>query len=332
MGVSVTKDQYDRACSVDLYEFLVQNHPSAVKVEYGSVLLLADKHVSVKRGYHGYRNFRYEVPPKGVHDPEKAGNNVDYLMYWLGYSYQDAVLALIGESGADSSYVPVVNPPIPETKEITLPKPLDGRYKNLYAYMISRKIPSETIQMLIDKGILYQSAEGNNIVFVNPQGDYCEMRGTNSYADRRCSKRKECERYTSGEHTWCTQMETCAAYKPDPFHGCRKTRPDRFWYLDSDPKEPTKHIYVCEAAMDAVSLYVIHQRQHVEGKGVYVSIGGVANQQTIDRISRWSKNSNVVLAVDNDQAGQDCRDRNPDLAYILPKNKDWNDDLKKGDY
>ncbi len=322
MGVSVSKDQYQRACSVDLYEYLVQNHSSAVKVEYGSCLLLADKHVSVKRGYHGYRNFR----------TDEKGNNIDYLMNFLGYDYQTAVLSLIGETSVETTYVPVVNPAIPETKEITLPKPLDGRYKNLYAYMTARKIPSETIQMLIDKGILYQSAEGNNIVFVNPQGDYCEMRGTNSFADRRCSKRKECERYISGEHTWCTQMDTCTDYKPDPFHGCRKTRPDRFWYLDPDSNEPTKHIYVCEAAMDAVSLYVIHQRQHVEGKNVYVSIGGVANQQTIDRLTRGSKHSNVVLAVDNDQAGQDCRDRNPDLAYLLPKNKDWNDDLKRGDY
>lgn len=89
MGVAVSKDQYKRACSVDLYEFLLQNHPSAVKVEYSSALLLADKHVSVKRGYHGYRNFR----------TDEKGNNIDYLMNFLGYSYPEAVLALIGESG-----------------------------------------------------------------------------------------------------------------------------------------------------------------------------------------------------------------------------------------
>lgn len=322
MGVSVSKDQYKQACSVDLYEFLIQNHPSAVEVEYGCALLLADKHVSVKRGYHGYRNFR----------TDEKGNNIDYLMNFLGYSYPEAVLALLGESSVGLSYMPIVNPVIPETKKITLPKPSEGQYKNLYAYMMARGIPSETIQMLIDKGILYQSEQGNNIVFNNPQGDYCEMRGTNSYADRRCAKRKECVRYTSGKHTWCTQMNLCTDYKPDPFHGCKKTRADRFWYLDPVPKKRTSCVYICEAAMDAVSLYVIHQRQHKEGKSVYVSIGGVANQQTINRLIRGSNHSNVVLAVDNDQAGQDCRDRNPDLAYILSKNKDWNDDLKRGDY
>ena len=322
MAVSVSKEQYVRACSVDLYEFLIKNHSSAVKLEYGSALLLSDKHVSVKKGFHGYKNFRNN----------ESGNNVDYLMNFLGYNYQKAVLALIGESEADNEYVPVANPVIPETKEIILPKPLDGRYKNLYAFLLARKIPTDVIHTLINQGILYQSAEGNNIVFVNPQGDYCELRGTNSYADRRCKKRDECARYCSGDHSWCKQMESCIDYKPDPFHGCKKTRPDRFWYFDPDPGKLTENIYVCEAAIDAVSLYVIHQKQNKSGKSVYVSIGGVANQKTIERLLRGSKNSAVVLAVDNDEAGQECRNRNPELPYILPKNKDWNDDLKKGDF
>lgn len=322
MGISVSKEQYKRACSVDLYEFLLRVHGAAVKQQYGSVLLLADQHISVKRGFHGYRNFR----------TDETGNNVDYLVNFLGYDYQGAVLALIGESGVNSEYVPVVNPSIPEAKEIMLPKPLDGRYKNLYAFLTARKIPAEVIQLLVDQGILYQSAEGNNIVFVNPQGDYCELRGTNSYADRRCKKRDGCERYCSGDHSWCSQMNTCQDYKPDPFHGCKKTRPDRFWYLDPNPGVPSEQIYVCEAAIDAVSLYIIHQRQDKVGKSVYVSIGGAANQKTIERLSRASKHSVVVLAVDNDEAGRECRERNPELPYILPKNKDWNDDLKRGDY
>lgn len=323
MGVSVSKDQYDRACSVDLFEFLLHNHLSAVKVEYGSALLLADKHVSVKRGFHGYRNFR----------TDEKGNNIDYLMNFLGYDYQMAVLALIGDVGTQTDYVPVVNPPIPETKEIALPEPLEGRYKNLYAFLIARKIPVDVIQMLIERGILYQSKKGNNIVFVNPQGDYCELRGTNSYADRRCRKRTECSRYCSGDHTWCKEMDDCVDYKPDPFHGCRKTRPDRFWYFDPDPSKTTQYIYVCEAAIDAISLYVIHGKQgHTDKKSVYVSIGGAANQKTINRIFRKSKPGTVILAVDNDVAGQECRNRNPELTYVLPRNKDWNDDLKMGDY
>lgn len=323
MSVYVSKQQYDKACSVDLYDFLIRMHGSSVKQKYGSALLLADQHVSVRPGFHGYRNFR----------TGETGNNVDYLMNFLGYDYQGAVLALIGEICQGNDPIPVVNPTIPRKKGIDLPKPLDGRYRNLYAFLTARKIPADVIQLLIDRGLLYQSEKWNNVIFVSPQGDYCELRGTNSYADHRCRKRNECERYSSADHRWCSQMAFCQDYKPDPFHGCRKTRPDRFWYFDPKPGEPSEYIYICEAAIDAVSLYVIHQRKKNNGgKSVYVSIGGVANQQAIDRLVRGSKHRKVVLAVDNDQAGQDCRDRNPDLAYVLPKNKDWNDDLKKGDY
>lgn len=320
MPVFVSKEQYMRACSVDLYEFLLQSHPKAVKPMYGSVVLLADKHISVKRGFHGYMDFQ----------TGDTGNNIDYLMNFLGYTYPEAVLALLGEAASDSDYSAVVNPPIPDApKEITLPKPLNGLYRNLYAYLSARKIPSAVIQRLIDEGIMYQSAEGNNIVFCSPAGDYCEIRGTNSYADRRCKKRTDCGRFHSGSHGWCTQMYDCHDYKPDPFHGCRKTRPDRFWYFSPDKDTPSKVVYVCEAAIDAVSLYVILQRQNKCEAAVFVSIGGVANQKAIDRLKRAKK---VILAVDNDPAGQECRDRNPELQFILPAGKDWNDDLKKGDF
>ena len=323
MGISVSKAQYNQACSVDLYEFLIIHHGSAVKQQYGSVLLLADPHISVKQGFHGYRNFR----------TGEKGNNIDYLMNFLGYKYQEAVLALIGGVGFD--YMPAINNtnlPVSGTKEIQLPKPANGRYKNLYAFLVARKIPPNLIQLLIDRGILYQSEIGNNIVFVNPEGDYCELRGTNSYADRRCRKRDECGRYCQGDHSWCIYMDSCPNYKSDPFHGCKKTRSDRFWYFAPESNKQIRYIYVCEAAIDAISLYVIHQKNHRTENNVYISIGGVANQQTIDRLVRGRKNSIVILAVDNDEAGQECRKRNPELEYILPQNKDWNDDLIRGNY
>lgn len=61
----------------------------------------------------------------------------------------------------------------------------------------------------------------------------------------------------------------------------------------------------------------------------YISIGGAAKQPAIDRIKRQIK---TVLAVDNDSAGQICRDRNSELPFILPVTKDWNEDLQTGQY
>lgn len=58
----------------------------------------------------------------------------------------------------------------------------------------------------------------------------------------------------------------------------------------------------------------------------YISIAGATKQPAIDRL-KLSK-LNIILAVDNDEAGQVCRDRNFDLEYILPDRKDWNEDLQ----
>ena len=58
----------------------------------------------------------------------------------------------------------------------------------------------------------------------------------------------------------------------------------------------------------------------------YISIAGVAKQPAIDRLKQ--SNLDLILAVDNDAAGQKCRDRNSELGYILPTGKDWNEDLQ----
>lgn len=56
----------------------------------------------------------------------------------------------------------------------------------------------------------------------------------------------------------------------------------------------------------------------------YVSIGGVVKQDTIDRLTGMY---NVIIAVDNDEAGDRCRECNKDCDSILPIRKDWNEDL-----
>ena len=61
----------------------------------------------------------------------------------------------------------------------------------------------------------------------------------------------------------------------------------------------------------------------------YISIARVAKQPTIDRLKR--SKIDLILAVDNDDAGQRCRNRNPDLEYILPVQKDWNEDLQSNE-
>ena len=164
----------------------------------------------------------------------------------------------------------------------------------MYAYLIKRGIPVQLIRQLEEQNLIYQEHLTNNIVFLNKEKDYCELRGTFTYAEV-------------------------------PFHGCRKTGPDRFWYMSGSGSKP-QTAYVCEAAIDAISLYIIHKKAGMAETSLYVSIGGVANQKAILRVKGLLP---VVLAVDNDCAGDECRKRNPDIPSIMPVCKDWNEDLQK---
>lgn len=346
-GVYVTPEQYRQACAVDLGTWLLTHRPDAVKLQYGCVILLADRHVSTKRGFHGYSDF------KGG----KTGNNIDYLMQYLGYTYQGAVLALLGLSADDarasrqpaseagsSSPVPVrpVASAPPAPRPVVLPDPAANN-KRVYAYLTqSRGIPGEVVNALIARRLLYQSAQGSNAVFCTPQNDYCEIRGTSTYADARCRERDDCPACVIKAHGWCVWMSSkdseypaCPSYHKDAFHGSKKASPDRFWYWQPDPSGPSTRIYVCEAVIDAISLYVIHRKASIEdaGSAVYISIGGAANQLPIDRLKEHYKDkSRIYIATDSDSAGNATRIRNAELPTIRPISKDWNQDLKGGLY
>ena len=298
--------QYDAACKADLCAFLKNRHSTEIVVERGAVYLRnsivngkrdtrKDPHSSVvvdPRYHSGY--FRAST---GEH-----GGNIQLLTRYLGYSTVDAVLALAGEAGTYSQALPI--PSIPDNDVITrdplppvFPEPADGRYRQLFAFLKGRGIPTATIQGLVDRKLLYQSKEKNNAVFINYERDWAELRGT----------------YTLGPRQFRGMVAHC--------------RRDGFWWFRSG-KDP-QVAYVCEAAIDAVSLYLIHMKHNHKDAAYYISIGGVAKQPAIDRIKR---NTKAILSVDNDQAGQECRDRNSDLDFIIPVGKDWNDDLRDGNY
>ncbi len=210
----------------------------------------------------------------------------------MGYTFVEAVQALSNVSApaqpADISQKDGIKNVPPQ-----FPAPVDGRYKNLFAYLKSRGISADTIQILVDQKKMYQEKSKNNIVFINMEKDFAEIRGT----------------YTLGK----------------PFHGIvPHSRHDGFWWFRTS-RNAAKG-YICEAAIDAISLYELHKIQGEQEEAYYISIAGAAKQPAIDRL----KNSklDIVLAVDNDASGQKCRDRNSGLEYILPVNKDWNEDLQ----
>ena len=282
---NVSKEQAASARCADLYDFLVKYHDSKFKHEGDSIRPKDNHSISIKKGYHGYKDF----------STGETGNSIDFLMNHMGFDFISAVQALSDIStltptpayhaDVQQDSIGIVPPEFPE--------PADGMYKNLFAYLRSRGISTGTIQMLVGQKIMYQEKSKNNIVFINKERDFAEVRGT----------------YTFGK----------------PFHGVvTNSRHNGFWWFRTS-KAALKG-YICESAIDAISLYELHRIHGNKEEAYYISIAGVAKHPAIDRL----KNSklHIILAVDNDAAGQNCRNKNSDLEYIIPVHKDWNEDLQ----
>lgn len=291
MGDWVDKSAIQAARKADLYSFMLSRHRNEVVIEGDSLRLRDDHSVSIKRGYSGYLDFS-----TGAH-----GNSLDFLQNYLNYDFQEAVTAL---TGAKATRPLPQQAPAPTAAASARawtgpPPPVQGQYRNLFAYLTkTRQLPAPIVQRLISDKILYQEAQYNSIIFTNPQRTFYEVRGT-----------------STGK----------------PFHQVqfRPDSPTAFWWFKSnDMYAAASAAYVCEAAIDAISLYCIHQVAGQRDNALYCGIGGVANQQRIDAIKAGAAATKcqVVIAVDNDEAGEKCRQRNNDCPYILPRLKDWNED------
>ena len=282
----INKETVSKAREVDLHGFLLSKYPDLFKKTSNNLYLKGNSSLVIHVGARTYHDFA----------TGEAGNGIDFLMNHLNYSFQEAVLALTEYARpcatTDIALGPVISG-MQHSRAIQLPSPAPFPHSRMYAFLMSRGIPAKMIRHLTDQGLLYQSAERNNVVFVNHERDYFELRGTCTFSEK-------------------------------PFHGCGKTRSDRFWYFKGGNIKPDR-VYITEGAIDAISLFLLHrQGGYPTDKSVYTSIGGVSNYTTIDRISRQIR---TVLAVDNDKAGDLCRQHYPDLEFILPVHKDWNEDL-----
>lgn len=263
----------------NLFDFLRTYHAEKIELDrHGKTLRLAANHsISVKDGYSGYLDFA----------TDERGNGIDLLTRHFGYTFQEAVAALCGDTQDFSFSSPSKTAePTEMKKKIDLP-PAATDYRRMMAYLTkSRHLPAPLVQMLVDRRLLYQAADTNNAVFVAAKRDFAEFRGT---------------------------------LTTKPYHGIAKgSRHDGVWAFPLGAG--ADHCYICESAIDAISLAAI-----LGANAYYVSIAGAAKQAAIDRIKK--SRLTVVIATDNDQAGNECRRRNADCDTIRPTGKDWNEDL-----
>lgn len=185
--MQVTKEQKDLANQVDLVDYLSSKGYTMVKLgsSYKIKVPKSEKRsgdlssLSVFENRRGWKRWSNDT---------SGGDAISFLQMNMGMTFQDAVLELIGGQGAGLSPRPIphVTPkqePV-EDKPFTLPKPCEGKFSRLFAYLTKTRMIDPTIvtALLKDKK-LYQD-ERNNVVFVGydeqKQARFGCMRGTNT--------------------------------------------------------------------------------------------------------------------------------------------------------
>ena len=264
----VSKEQLTAAREVDLLTYLRCFEPQELVHISGSTYATRT-HDSLK-----ISNGKWFWWSRGI----GGRNALDYLTAVEGLWLPEAVQRILGES-------PCIPPPpkpavlYPKTEFTLPPKHADNR--RVFAYLRSRGIDAEIINHCIKHGLLYESAQHHNCVFVGFAGDrpaYAMQRGT--LQDKR-------------------------------FVGEVVGSDKRYSFAVPMTPGDSPTLCVFESAIDALSyLTLLKQRGKDWHKANTLSLGGVGKEdrQLPPALSRYLKAAphitRIVLCLDNDEPGR----------------------------
>ena len=233
------------------------------------------------------------------HQYEQVGGDaIDFVRRFYNKLYPEAMEFLLGRSGG----VLTVSPPVQkEEKPFVLP-PKNDNMRRVFAYLLNRRgIDQEVLCAFVHKGMIYESADYHNTVFVgfdsNGNAKHAHKRGTGS------------ESSYKGNVTG-SQPEFS-------FH----------WYGQSD------RLYLFEAPIDMLSFISMQKegwRQHS-----YAASCSVSDRVLFQMLKDNPDIRQVVLCLDSDEPGQTAAKRIADKLFVqgisseilVPYHKDWNEDL-----
>lgn len=229
---------------------------------------------------------------------EVGGDAIDFVRRYYNKSYPEAMEYLLGGYGGTLT----VSPPIEkETKLFELP-PKNDRMSRVYAYLIRRrKIDKDVLDAFVRKGMIYESADYHNAVFVGFDTDgvprHAHKRGTGSQSSYKGNIGGSLPEYS--------------------FH----------WHGQSEK------LYLFEAPIDLLSFISMNKDKWQQHS--YAACCGVADHVLWQMIKDNPHIEKVYLCLDNDEPGQQAAERiigklaekGIPSEILTPTLKDWNEDL-----
>ena len=241
------------------------------------------------------------------HKNQVGGGPVKLLREHYGMSYQEAMLELLGgERTAALEIVPKKNEPQNICKkEFKLPDANDDM-RRVFAYLTKQRfIAPDVISFFAHQRKIYEDRDHHNAVFVGTDENgipkQASLRSTISFGN---------------------------AF--------------RITVSGSDTKYSFSHfgesgkLFVFEAPIDMLSFITLYQKNWQQHS--YIAMNGVYENAVLEALKCHSNLDEVVLCTDNDVGGIDAADQLRDILCeneytnifrIIPRNKDFNEDLKE---
>ena len=233
------------------------------------------------------------------HQYEQVGGDaVDFVRRFYNKSYPEAMEYLLGGSGGTLAVSPSVQK---AEKPFVLP-PKNDNMRRVFAYLLNgRGIDREVLYAFVHKGMIYESADYHNAVFVgfdsNGNPKHAHKRGTGSESSYKGNVSGSQPEYS--------------------FH----------WSGQSDT------LYLFEAPIDMLSFISMQKegwRQHS-----YAASCSVSDRVLFQTLKDNPNIRQVVLCLDSDEPGQTAAKRIADKLFVqgtaseilVPVHKDWNEDL-----
>ena len=295
-GIPITKKQRYLAGRTDLVALLRSRGETLKKLGSEWEWKFHDERVTI-RGHLWFDQYT-----------QKGGDAVDFFRYFYGESEEQAAAMLLNCSVQDLEKLPARSPPrgAPTTdkqeKTLEIP-PAHSNMRRAFAYLCqTRGIAPEVVSAFARKGLLYESADHHNAVFVgrDEQGEirHLHARGT-----------------LTGSHFRQTLPGSEKEYS---FH----------W-----PGTSGK-LYAFEAPIDLLSYISLHPEGWQDHS--YVALCGVSAAPIHHLLETQPQLQDVTLCLDNDKAGHNAarriagellREWNVTMSAEFPTLKDWNDEL-----
>lgn len=282
-----TDEEIKEACSVNLIEFMESEYPD--RISHFRSEYRDTEHDSLVFYKDHYHSF----------SNDDHGNAINYLQKYIGLTFIESVDKLLDFGILHRGQY---NTPMETEKPVkTIYRPIENdNIENIYDYLESRNIDTNNIQLELGKNKIYSACvknEGDNyICFANDELKFYILKNTESTGIKNMIVNEN-----EGGYWWFI-----------PFSE------------NLEEYDCTFNVYVCESPIDAISLY---QLESVPA--VYCAMGGlkdIALKQICERFG--DKNHyKIIIAVDNDEAGNQFYEKHNEFERVVPEFKDWNEDL-----